>query len=65
MKQYHNSKLKISTASTKAKSWEPAYSQAHKKNKIDRQGSTKIQQINKDYKLKQCNRSIEYYFRIW
>jgi len=32
----HNRKLKISTAPTKAKSWEPAYSQALIQNKIQR-----------------------------
>ena len=32
-----NPKLDISTAPTKAKSWEPAYSQALIQNKIDRQ----------------------------
>ena len=31
-----NRKLEISTAPTKAKSWEPAYSQALNQNKIDR-----------------------------
>jgi len=33
----HNRKLEISTATTKAKSWEPAYSQALIQNKNDRQ----------------------------
>jgi len=32
-----NRKLKISTAPTNSKSWEPAYSQALIQNKIDRQ----------------------------
>src|SRR6218665_2287640 len=35
--KYRNSKLEISTAPTKAKSREPAYSQALVQNKIDRQ----------------------------
>lgn len=34
-----NHKLKISTESTNAKSWEPAYSLVLSKNKIDRQES--------------------------
>ena len=37
-----NRKLEISTAPTKAKSWEPAYSQALNQTKIDRHG-VKIQ----------------------